>query len=125
MYVYGVFTFQKRLKMTVFTLQKKSLTKEQAHNLRRIGHSLKPVVLMGGSGVTDNLIAEINRALNDHELIKIKLLGEDRHERKEILAEITEKTNSIAVQNVGKMALIYKKNPNANPKLSNIVRYSV
>lgn len=100
-----------------------SLNREQIRNLRRIGHQLKPIVMMGNAGLTDTLLSEVNRALHDHELIKIKLMGEDRHERKEILTSIASQTGAVVAQSVGKMALIYKKNPQANPKLSNMVRF--
>lgn len=102
----------------------KTLPQTELKNLRRIGHELKPVVLMGGNGLTDALVAEIIRALDDHELIKIKLLGDDKTERRQIATEICTQTGAVLVQQVGKMGLFYKKSLEPNARLSNIIRHS-
>lgn len=101
------------------------LTQAELKNLRRIGHELKPVVLMGANGLTESLIEEVVRALSDHELIKVKLMGDGKAERKGICEQITKTTGATLVQQVGKIALLYKKNVKANPKLSNIARHGV
>ena len=58
-----------------------ALSIHERKRLRQIGHALNPVVMIGGQGLTENVIEETNRALNDHELIKVKIAGEDREDR--------------------------------------------
>lgn len=99
-----------------------SLTQEQKKHFKSIGHHLKPVVTVAEQGLKENLMAELDRALNDHELIKIQLRIAEREERQAILTELCQQSSSILVQSIGKMALIYRKNPKANPKLSNLLR---
>ncbi len=92
--------------------------------LKSIGHQLRPVVMLGNNGLTQSILDEIERALTDHELIKIKLPAGSKEERLKVANEITESTNSELIQSVGRMALIFRKNPKATPKLSNLVRYT-
>ena len=99
-----------------------SLTQEQKKHFKSIGHHLKPVVTVAEQGLKENLMAELDRALNDHELIKIQLRIAEREDRQTILTELCQQRSSILVQSIGKMALIYRKNPKANPKLSNLLR---
>ncbi|SPL70396.1 ribosome assembly RNA-binding protein YhbY [Acinetobacter stercoris] len=101
-----------------------ALSIQERKRLRQIGHALNPVVMIGGHGLTENVIEEINRALNDHELIKIKISGEDREVRSAIITEIANVSNSEVVQTIGKVALLYKKAKQQNPKLSNLVRHA-
>lgn len=100
-----------------------SLTQEQKKHFKSIGHHLKPVVIVAEQGLTDNLLAELDRALNDHELIKVQLRLAEREDRQVILAELCQQSSATLVQSIGKMALIYRKNPKANPKLSNLLRH--
>lgn len=101
-----------------------TLSRQQIKDFRRIGHQLNPVVILGNNGVSEGVCEEIKRALHDHELIKIKLIGDDREERKAIVNEIAALTDSAVAQMIGKTALLYKNNPQANPKLSNILRFA-
>lgn len=101
-----------------------TLKPQQRKQFRQIGHALQPVVMIGGQGLTDNVIEETLRALNDHELIKVKIAGEDREQRKAFIAELLQRTQAIEVQSIGKIILIYKKSPEQNPKLSNLVRFA-
>ena len=55
-----------------------ALSIQERKRLRQIGHALNPVVMIGGQGLTENVVEETTRALNDHELIKVKIAGEDR-----------------------------------------------
>jgi RNA-binding protein len=91
--------------------------------LRAIGHHLKPVVTVAGAGLSENVLAELDRALNDHELIKVKLAVDDRDARADISASICEQLKAEVVQSVGKIILILRRNSRANPKISNLVRY--
>ena len=81
-----------------------TLSIQERKRLRQIGHALNPVVMLGGSGLTENVVEEILRALNDHELIKVKIAGEDREERAAIIAEIASTTGAEIVQTIGKMS---------------------
>ncbi|WP_131667782.1 YhbY family RNA-binding protein [Psychrobacter pygoscelis] len=92
--------------------------------LKGIGHELKPIVMIGNNGVTPAIIEEINRALNDHELIKVRLSAGSKDEREELAAELAQETDSTMIHSIGRMALLLRHNPNANPKLSNLSRYA-
>ncbi|EZQ10286.1 MULTISPECIES: ribosome assembly RNA-binding protein YhbY [unclassified Acinetobacter] len=101
-----------------------ALSIQERKRLRQIGHALNPVVMLGGQGLTENVIEETQRALNDHELIKVKIGGEDRDARAAVITEIAEVTGAEVVQTIGKIALLYKKAAKQNPKLSNLVRHA-
>ncbi len=73
-------------------------------------HHLKPVVMIGQSGLTDAVIAEIELALDCHELIKVKIRAE-RDERKEICNKICLTTKAELVQSIGQIIIIYRLNP--------------
>ncbi|MBT5330259.1 MAG: YhbY family RNA-binding protein [Porticoccaceae bacterium] len=90
--------------------------------LRAIGHGLKPVVMVGQKGISETLLAETDRSLSDHELIKVKLASTDRDMRRQQTEEICDKCKAELIQSVGKMALIYRKNTRPNPKTSNLIR---
>jgi RNA-binding protein len=94
---------------------------EKKH-LRRLGHNLKPIVTIASKGLTENVGAEIDRALNDHELIKIKLSVGDRAAKKLLCDEICTSYSAQLVQSIGHILLIFKKSKNPNPKLSNLLR---
>ena len=96
-----------------------TVSKDQAKQFRQIGHSLKPVVSVGSQGVTDKLLVELNRALNDHELIKVKLPSDSRETT---LETIREKAVLEVIQRVGNVALVYRPAAKPNPKLSNLTR---
>ena len=79
--------------------------------LRARAHKLEPVVMIGGKGLTDEVIAEIDRALTAHELIKVRAAGLERAAREEAFAAICRKTAAEAVQQVGKICVIFRKRP--------------
>ena len=89
--------------------------------LRTIGHQLRPVVTVAGNGLSDAVLTELNRALDDHELIKVKIIG-DREERKLIVEAIAAMADTDVIQAIGGVALIYRPAREANPALSNIAR---
>ncbi len=84
---------------------------EQLKNLKRRGHSLKPVVRAGAAGLSDGVIAEVERALYDHELIKVKLADTDRDEYRAMLERLLSATGATVVQSIGRVALLYRPNP--------------
>ena len=92
--------------------------------LRTIGHGLKAVVTVAGNGLSENVVAELNRALDDHELIKLKMFG-DKAERAEIVASLKNIPDTTIVQVVGGMVLIYRASREPNPVLSNIAKSNV
>ncbi len=102
-----------------------TLTQEQKKRYRSIGHELKPVVIISGNGLTDGVINEVNRALEDHELIKVKVAVGDREVRKEATEEICKLTKSELVQSIGNMALLLRRSREPNKKLSNLVRFNM
>ncbi len=102
-----------------------SLTQEQKKQFKSIGHHLKPVVTIADNGLTEGVLAELDRALNDHELIKIQLRIAERDDRKAIIDDVCQKSSSLLVQSIGKVALIYRKNPQPNKNLSNVLRYNI
>jgi len=78
--------------------------------LRAEAHTLKPVVMIGQSGLTGAVLAEIEQALDSHELIKVKIRAE-REERKLISEKICVDTGAELIQTIGQIAVIYRLNP--------------
>lgn len=87
------------------------LTEEQKRHLRRLGHELNPVVRTGNAGLTEAVLLEIEGALGHHELIKVKLVAEDRQQRQGFAEEICARTGAALVQSIGQIALLYRPNP--------------
>jgi RNA-binding protein len=77
---------------------------------RAEAHTLKPVVMIGQSGLTAGVLAELEQALNIHELIKVKIRAE-RDERKLISEKICAATGAVLIQTIGQIAVIYRLNP--------------
>jgi RNA-binding protein len=85
------------------------LSERQRKYLRGLGHALSPVLMIGNAGVSPAVIAEAARALNDHELIKVKFRGAEREARDTGLDQLATATESILVQRIGHTALYYKR----------------
>lgn len=100
-----------------------SLSQAQKKAFRSIGHHLNPVVTVSENGISEGVLAELDRALVDHELIKVKLALPERDDRVAMLDELVAASRAELVQKIGKMALLYRRNPKANPKLSNVTRF--
>jgi RNA-binding protein len=90
------------------TLSAPALSERQRRHLRGLAHPLKPVILMGKTGLTDSVATETARALHDHELIKVKAPGGDRAARDALLASLAAKTGSALVQRIGNVAVLYR-----------------
>ena len=79
--------------------------------LRAEAHTLKPVVMIGQSGLTAAVLAEIELALDSHELIKVKIRAE-RDDRKLIIEKICTDTGAELIQTIGQIAVLYRLNRN-------------
>ena len=90
---------------------------------RGVAHHLDPVVAISDRGINDGIIAETERALSDHELIKIKVNALEKSDRLALTQKLAQQTAATVVQNIGKVAVLYRKNERANPKLSNVSRF--
>lgn len=86
----------------------RELTPEQRKFLKAQAHPLKPVVMIGTQGLTEAVIQEAGRALAAHELIKIRVLGDDREAREAYLAELCAALEAAPVQHIGKLLLLYR-----------------
>jgi RNA-binding protein len=85
-------------------------------HLRALGHHLKPVVLAGKDGITDALCAATDTALEDHELIKVKLGENASGDRHDLCEELAARSRSELIGVVGRTALLYRRHPK-QPKL--------
>ncbi len=95
----------------------------ETRQLRAIGHHLKPVVTVAGAGLTNNVSAEIDRALHDHELIKLRISMTDRQARETTAHTICTEQKAQLIQHIGKTILILRRNSHPNPKTSNLIRH--
>jgi RNA-binding protein len=88
-----------------------TLSPKERKALKAQAHKLEPVVLIGNKGLTSEVVAEIDRALQAHELIKIRAPGLERDDREQALSDICEKTGAHPVQHIGKVLVVYRENP--------------
>jgi RNA-binding protein len=87
-----------------------SLSQNQKKYLRRLGHGLEPVVLIGQQGLTGAVVRETDSALTAHELLKVKARVGDRSLREEVLSNLAAQTGAELVQTIGNIGLLYRKN---------------
>ena len=97
-------------------------TSRELRQLRAQAHSLKPVVTLAGKGLTQSVLEELNRALSDHELIKVKIVVGDREQRESAIGELCTQSQAFLVQRVGNIATLLRPNPQADPRKSNLHR---
>jgi RNA-binding protein len=93
-----------------------ALSEKQLKFLRGKAHPLNPVILIGQAGLSNAVVAETDRALTDHELIKVKVRGADRDARDAMLAQLGTRTGSTLVTRIGHVAVLYRRHPQL-PKL--------
>lgn len=91
------------------TKNKNQLSPQEIRELRSKLHHLKPVVIIGDNGLTSAVFQEIDRALNDHELIKVRANIEDRDELETIMTAVCEKTNCAHIQTIGHIIAFFRK----------------
>jgi RNA-binding protein len=89
------------------TVSESKLSEKQRKHLRGLGHSLKPIILVGQAGATEAVIAEATRAL----LVKIRVSGMERDVRDETIATLASRTQSEVVGQIGHTALLFRRNP--------------
>lgn len=102
--------------------QSPALSADDKKHMRTIGHSLKPVVMVAGAGLSEGVLAEIDRALHDHELIKVKMSVGDRELKKQLTQQLCEQSRATLIQTIGNIVLILRKAKKPNPQLSNLQR---
>ncbi len=88
-------------------LERGVLTGKQRRHLRALAHSLKPIVQIGKDGISDGVIAAVDRALEDHELVKVKV-SEESMERETAAREVAAQTGSEIAQVLGNVLLLYR-----------------
>jgi putative YhbY family RNA-binding protein len=93
-----------------------TLSVSQRTELKARAHSLNPTVMIGNAGLTPSVLNEITRTLKSHELIKIRVMSDDREARAALLEEICTALNAAPVQHIGKILVIYQ--PQETPLLS-------
>ena len=94
-----------------------SLTNSQRRYLRGLAHDLKPVIQLGGKGVTPSLLAEFESSLAHHELIKVKIPAEDRADFAQIAQLLADESKAELVQTIGRTAVYYRRNAD-EPRLA-------
>lgn len=87
-----------------------SLSNRQVRHLRGLTHHLQPVVMVADKGLTENVLAEIESALEHHELVKIKLKS-DRDTRAQWIEQITQRFGAEKVHSIGQVASFFRRNP--------------
>ena len=101
---------------------RKILSSDETRELRRIGHALNVVVQIGDGGLSEGLLAEAERALADHELIKVRIPAGAKEDRKALTEALCEATGAALVQAIGRVALIYLPAEEPDPRKSNVLR---
>jgi RNA-binding protein len=87
------------------------LSERQRRDLRTLAHPLRPVIRLGNAGLTAAVARETERALRDHELIKVRTPGGDRAARDEAFVALARHTGSTLIQRIGNVAVLYRPRP--------------
>jgi len=85
-----------------------ALTPSQTRYLRGLAHGLKPVLLVGGKGITEGVVSELDLVLDTHELVKVKLAAGDRETRDAWIADLTARSGAALVQRIGNVAVLFR-----------------
>ena len=92
------------------------LTAGERRALKARAHALDPVVLIGDGGLTAAVLEEIDRSLNAHELIKVRVSGEDHDARADTLRRVCDDLGATAIQHIGRILVIYRQRPDPDAK---------
>jgi RNA-binding protein len=85
------------------------LSEKQKKHLRRLAHPLSPIVMMGNAGLTDGVVAEMDRALAHHELVKVSARVGERAARDAALDSLAARTSAHLVQRIGNVGVFYRR----------------
>jgi len=85
-----------------------ALTAAQNRFLRGQAHGLKPLLQVGGKGITDALVTQLDGALEHHELLKVEVAAEDRETRDAMIEELAQRSGAALVQRIGHVAILYR-----------------
>lgn len=88
-----------------------SITEAERRALKRLAHPLEVIVRTGNAGLTDAVIAETDKALHHHELMKVRVLASERKARDAMIVQLCQSLGAILVQRVGHVATIYRPRP--------------
>ncbi len=88
-----------------------TLSPKDRKALKARAHSLKPVVILGGKGLTDPVVAEVERAIAAHELVKVRVAEMDREGRDAVMGVLVERCGAHPVQHIGKVLVLYREKP--------------
>jgi RNA-binding protein len=86
-----------------------ALSPSQRRELKAKAHALNPVIIIGGKGLTDSVVLETDRALEAHELIKVRVNADDKPARKVMAEELCSRCQAELIQTIGHIAVIYRK----------------
>ncbi len=93
-----------------------NLNNKQKQHLKSLAHPLKPVVMLGNNGLTEGVLAEIELALEHHELIKVKIAAEERETKTLIADAIVRETGANNIQLIGGVLVLYR--PATQPNIT-------
>jgi RNA-binding protein len=93
------------------------LTEPQKKQLRRLAHARKVIVQTGNAGLSDAVIKEIDHALEHHELVKIRVVMDDRKDREAAISKACETLGADLVQRIGHVATLYRANPEKEDRI--------
>lgn len=86
-----------------------NLSNKQKQHLKGLAHAIKPVVQLGNNGLTEGVLAEIESAINFHELIKVKIPTDDKEEKALIVDAIVRETGAFKLQAIGHVLVLFKQ----------------
>ena len=86
-----------------------TLSNPQKRYLRGLAHDLKPIILVGAKGPTESLLAELDAALERHELLKVKIAAEDRDTRDAWISQLTAQTNATLISRIGNVVILFRR----------------
>jgi RNA-binding protein len=95
-----------------------TLTSRERAHLKGRAHALEPIVQVGQGGLSDAVVAELERALSAHGLIKVRINGTDRRARQAIAEAICARTDAVAVHQVGKIIVLWRPTPEEDSTMS-------
>ena len=90
-------------------MRRMHLSEKQKKHLRRLAHPLSPIVMLGNAGLTEGIVNELDRALTDHELVKVSARVGERDVRNAALATLAARTSAELVQRVGHVGVFYRR----------------